>query len=35
MTQQIAIVAGIIGFLLCIATALILALVSRSKQHDG
>jgi hypothetical protein len=35
MTQQIAIASGIIGFLLCIATALILTLGSRSKQHDA
>jgi len=35
MAQQIAIVAGIIGFGICIATALILALRSGSKQHDA
>jgi hypothetical protein len=35
MTQQIAIAAGIIGFLICIATALILALCSSSKEHDA
>lgn len=32
MTHQIATIVGIIGFLICIATALVLALGSRSKK---
>ena len=35
MTQQIATIAGFIGFLICIATALILALGSSSKKRDA
>lgn len=35
MTQQIAIAAAIVGFLICIATALILAFSSSSKEPDA
>lgn len=35
MTQQIATVAGIVGLLICIATALILAFSSGSKKPDA
>lgn len=34
MNQQIATIAGVIGFVICIATALILALRSRSRKRD-
>jgi hypothetical protein len=35
VTQHIADIAGIVGFLICIATALILAVRSTSKKRDG
>lgn len=35
MTQQIATISGIIGFLICIAVALILTLGFSSKKRDA
>jgi hypothetical protein len=35
MIQQIATIGGFIGFLICMATALVLALGSRSKKRDA
>lgn len=35
MTQQIAMVASVVGFLICIAAALILALGSKSKKPSS
>ncbi len=35
VTQHIVDIAAIVGFLICIATALILAIRSRSKKRDA
>jgi hypothetical protein len=35
MTQHIAAIAGVIGFLICITTALVLALRSGSRKRDS
>lgn len=35
MTHQIATLASVGGFLICIATALILAVTTSSKKHDA
>lgn len=35
MTQQLGIILGIIGFVLCIATAVIVAMYASPKKHDA